>query len=261
MVDPDRGRVAARIRVGKRPRGIRLSPDGRTLLVALSGSPIAGPGVDESTLPPADRAADGIGIVDLAAARLVRVLPSGQDPEAFDIAADGRTVYVSNEETGEMSVVDVATGTIRRVPVGGEPEGVTLRPDGRVVYVTAEAEHDVVAVDTATLKVVARIPGPPIGRAPWPSPPMAEPASSPPRTAARSPCSTSARTARRPPSWCRRFRPRRWRRGRWARSWSPDGQRMYVCSARAAAVGVIDVASNRVLHSIRDVGRARGGSA
>ena len=139
VVDLARGRVAARIAVGKRPRGIRLSPDGRPPLAALSSSPIAGPGVDESTLPPADRTADGIGIVDLAAARLVRVLPSGQEPEAFDIAPDGRTVCVSNEETGEMSLVDVATRTIRRVPVSGEPEGVTLRPDGRVVYVTAEA--------------------------------------------------------------------------------------------------------------------------
>ena len=29
--------------VGKRPRGIRVSPDGRTVYVALSGSPIGGP--------------------------------------------------------------------------------------------------------------------------------------------------------------------------------------------------------------------------
>src|SRR4051812_17294677 len=48
VLDPDRGEVVERIAVGKRPRGIRLSADGRTLYVALSGSPIAGPGVDES---------------------------------------------------------------------------------------------------------------------------------------------------------------------------------------------------------------------
>ena len=74
------------------------------LLVALSGSPIAGPGVDESKLPPADRAADGIGVVDLATRKVVRTLTSGQDPEAFDLSPDGKTLYVSNEETAEMSV-------------------------------------------------------------------------------------------------------------------------------------------------------------
>src|SRR4051812_45576398 len=57
VIDARRSLVAARIPVGKRPRGLRLSPDGRTLYVALSGSPKAPPGVDESTLPPPDRAA------------------------------------------------------------------------------------------------------------------------------------------------------------------------------------------------------------
>ena len=69
VIDPEAGQVVERIAVGKRPRGLRISRDGRQLLVALSGNPIAGPGVDESKLPPADRAADGIGVVDLAHAQ------------------------------------------------------------------------------------------------------------------------------------------------------------------------------------------------
>ena len=43
----------AAIAVGKRPRGIKLSRDGTRLFVALSGSPMRRPGVDESKLPPA----------------------------------------------------------------------------------------------------------------------------------------------------------------------------------------------------------------
>ena len=113
VIDTATNQVIERIAVGKRPRGIRVSHDGATLLVALSGSPIAGPGVDESKLPPADRKADGIGVVDLATRKLVRTLQSGQDPEAFDLSPDGKTLYVSNEETAEMSILDVASGTIR----------------------------------------------------------------------------------------------------------------------------------------------------
>ena len=109
-------------------------------------------------LPPPDRSADGIGVVDLATFKLLRTLPSGQDPEAFDLSPDGKTLFISNEETAEVTVLDVATGRVtRRVPVGREPEGVTVRPDGKVVYVTCEGEGEVVAIDTATLKVISHM--------------------------------------------------------------------------------------------------------
>src|SRR5205823_1487056 len=39
VIDPVAGTVVQRIAVGKRPRGIKLSPDGARLFVALSGSP------------------------------------------------------------------------------------------------------------------------------------------------------------------------------------------------------------------------------
>jgi len=58
-VEPRRAQVVARIPVGKRPRGAKVSRDGKQLFVALSGSPRGGPGIDESTLPPPDRGADG----------------------------------------------------------------------------------------------------------------------------------------------------------------------------------------------------------
>jgi YVTN family beta-propeller protein len=150
--------VVQRIDIGKRPRGIKLAPDGKHLFVALSGSPIGGPGVDESKLPPADRAADGIGVIELPSGAVVRKYQSGQDPESFAISPDGKTLYVSNEDAAEMSVLDLESGTVRaRVKVGEEPEGVTVRPDGRMVYVSCEGENEVVAIDTAALKVVGRI--------------------------------------------------------------------------------------------------------
>src|SRR5579863_69321 len=158
VVDVDKGAVAARIPVGKRPRGIKLSRDGKLLYVALSGSPRGGPGVDESKLPPGDRAADGVGVVDLRSRKLLRTLESGQDPESFDLSRDGKTLYVSNEETAEMSVLDLASGKVKhKVPVGHEPEGVTVRPDGKAVYVTSETDNEITAVDTRKLKVLAQI--------------------------------------------------------------------------------------------------------
>ncbi len=158
VVDPEFASVLARIPVGKRPRGLKISRDGRTLYVALSGSPRGGPNIDESTLPPADRSKDGIGVVDLVERRLVRTLPSGQDPETFDLSADGKRLFVSNEETAELSVLDLENGKIeRRVPVGKEPEGVAVRPDGKVVYVTSEQDSKVTAIDSTTFAPLADI--------------------------------------------------------------------------------------------------------
>src|SRR6187549_778835 len=123
IIDGTKNTALATIPLGKRPRGIAVSPDRKFLYVALSGSPVAGPGVDESKLPPPDRSADGIGVVDLKTRTLVKVYPSGQDPEAFDLAPGGKTIYVSNEETSEASVLDLDRGEIvKRIPVCGEPE-------------------------------------------------------------------------------------------------------------------------------------------
>jgi YVTN family beta-propeller protein len=158
IIDSGTDSVIATVRAGKRPRGLRLSPDGTTLFVAVSGSPKAGPGVDESKLPPPDRSADGVAVIDVATRRYVKTLPGGNDPESFDVSLDGKTVYVSNEDNGTASILDVESGTvIGTVPVGEEPEGVTLRPDGKAVYVTSEATGTVAVVDTDSRKVIATI--------------------------------------------------------------------------------------------------------
>ena len=158
VIDSRTRGVIASIPVGKRPRGLRVSHDARWLYVALSGSPKGGPGVDESALPPADRSADGIGVVDLEAMRLVRTIASGQDPEAFDLVGDDRLV-VSNEETAEASLVSLTDGTVRaRVAVGREPEGVATTPDGQLVFVTSEADSQVSVIDPSSMKVLTAIP-------------------------------------------------------------------------------------------------------
>ena len=86
VIDTATRQVIASIPLGKRPRGIKVSPDGSTLYVALSGSPIAPPGTDESKLPPPDREADGIGVVDVKQGKLLRVINGGSDPEQTAIS-------------------------------------------------------------------------------------------------------------------------------------------------------------------------------
>ena len=159
VVDPQQRRVVARIAVGKRPRGIQVSPDHRKVYVALSGSPIGGPNVDESKLPPPDHRFDGIGVVDLASQKLLTTYQSGADPETFALSHDGRMLYVSNEDVGQLSAVDLTTGKVRAtVAVGSEPEGVAVSQDDRTVYVTCETANSIYVVGARDMKVLAQIP-------------------------------------------------------------------------------------------------------
>ena len=166
VLDPSSDSIVATIPVGTRPRGVRVSADGRRVYVALSGSPRCPPPMsdEECARLGADKSKDGIGEVDAASHRLLRVLPGGSDPETFDLSRDGARIFVSNEDVDSASFVDVASGTIlRTVPVGREPEGVRLHPDGRTVWVTGETDHDVTVLDTETGAQRARVP---VGRRP-----------------------------------------------------------------------------------------------
>src|SRR5688572_24296906 len=161
VIDSTTHEVVATIPLGKRPRGIHASPDGKTIYVALSGSPIAPPGVDEDSLPPADKKADGIGVVDVAQGKLIRVIPGGSDPEEFSLSLDGLLLYSSNEDVGETSIIDVAAGKVlQSLKVGeedSEPEGVETSPNGKFVYITTENEGAVAVIDTDTRKVIANV--------------------------------------------------------------------------------------------------------
>src|SRR5713101_9740916 len=66
VIDGATNAVIASFPVGKRPRGIHATADGRRVFVTLSGSPRMAPGVDENRAP-TDKTADGIGVIDVAA--------------------------------------------------------------------------------------------------------------------------------------------------------------------------------------------------
>ena len=161
--------VVTTIPVGKRPRGIHASPDGKFVYVALSGTPIAIPpqldahgnpifkrgGDDDDNESASDKGADGIGIIDVAHKRLKRKIFAGSDPEEFALSKDGTKLYVSNEDTKSASVVNIAASKVEHIiPVGQEPEGVATTPDGKQFYVTCESGGDVYVVDTKSYAVV-----------------------------------------------------------------------------------------------------------
>jgi mxaJ protein len=144
VIDTAVDRVVHTVRLGGRPRGIRVSPDGTRLFVAISRW-LDGPKIEE-----------GIAELDAASGRLLAHHAVGRDPEDFVLGTRPPRLYVANEDDGTASVVDLPSGrVVATVPVGTEPEGVGLTPDGRFVYVTAETSNTVSILDTQSAEVVA----------------------------------------------------------------------------------------------------------
>lgn len=168
VIDGADNKVVRTIPIGKRPRGIHMSPDGKTVYVAVSGTPAAGP--PQAGAPgkppadahkqedegPADKSADGITVLDVPSGRVTGKIIAGSDPEEFALSKDGAQIYISNEDAKSATVIGIAAQKIEHViPVGAEPEGVTTTPDGRFFYVTCEAGGDVYVIDTRTYQTSA----------------------------------------------------------------------------------------------------------
>jgi len=157
VIDGSSDAVVATIPVGKRPRGIHVAPDGTRVFVTLSGSPRMAPGVDENRAP-ADKTADGLGVIDPIARKLIDRWHVGSDPEHFAISRDGRFAFIANEDDATASIVDLGSGQSRgKVKVSAEPEGVGVNPANGDVYVTCEDKGEVFVIDPDQQRVIAKI--------------------------------------------------------------------------------------------------------
>ena len=138
VIDGTRYEVTATVAVGKRPRGIGISPDGKEIYVAVSGE-------------------NKIAVIDPVSLAVVRSFPSGDDPETFAVHPNGN-LYISNEEDAKASVFDPRTGKrVAEIKVGIEPEGVAISPDGTRVIVTSESTNMLHVIAVPEHAIVANI--------------------------------------------------------------------------------------------------------
>jgi YVTN family beta-propeller protein len=152
VVDPAKAQVVDRIKVGPRPRGLKLARNRKQLFVALSGAPKSA-----APAPSAGAQTAGLAVVDIAARKVTKVIATPPSPLAVDVSPDGQTAYVANNETNELLVVNVAAGSVKKMPVGTEPVAVAIRPDGKVVYVATRTANELSAIDPKTLTMLARV--------------------------------------------------------------------------------------------------------
>ena len=138
MIDLATLTVKGTIPTCKRGRHLQLTPE-RQLMLACSDSGVAD-------------------LIDPATGKSLRRIPLGDDPEAFDLSPDGKTIYVSSEDDAAVVFIDTASGKkLKEVKVGQEPEGVKVSADGKLLYVTSEVASLVHVIDTASAKVIKNI--------------------------------------------------------------------------------------------------------
>ena len=86
-------------------------------------------------------------------------VPVGSQPVSVALTPDGRSAYIADSGSDDVSVIDTRSkGIVRIVPTGRFPAGVAVTPDGRSVYVANEASADVTVIDTRSGAVEATIP-------------------------------------------------------------------------------------------------------
>jgi len=144
------GAIAARVPVGRQPRGIAVSPDGSRIYVANAWS-------------------DTISEIDAAAMRVIRSLPAGFEPTGVSVDAAGKFLYAANRIGGDVSVVDLASGKDeRRLAAGRGASWMARSADGSQVFVThiypnpgkfrSRPESEITVIDSAARTVMARLP-------------------------------------------------------------------------------------------------------
>jgi len=165
------------IAVGKDPRGIGITPDGRLLVVA-------------------NQADEDVSVVDTATGQTLHRVAIGKNAEFVRVGPTGATAYVTYEpsssgkppskegpaekaeqhgkagrdeqpEAAEIAVVDLSTFSVSaRLPASPETEGMDFSPDARQLVVANEGDDTVVVYDLASGRAAKKIDVAPYGKRP-----------------------------------------------------------------------------------------------
>jgi YVTN family beta-propeller protein len=96
--------------------------------------------------------------LDMRDGRFLRSLPVPTTPEAINVTADGKEVWVGSNSTGKLTVVDVGTWTATTAAEGFQwPYRVWFTPDHRTVIVPDMTNENVRFFDRASRREIGQI--------------------------------------------------------------------------------------------------------
>ena len=179
VIDSDTYKEVSRTHIGRGPHHLIATPDGRTLIIAMSGSNELvlidrATGVEKQRVTASDPyqigfspdgkwfvaasiRLDRIDIYDGQTFRLVYRLPAATMPSHIAFSHDSKTVFVTLQGTSEATSIDLASGKVNWTqPVGPTPAGIITRPDGTLLVGIMGSDY-VALVDPANGNVIRKI--------------------------------------------------------------------------------------------------------
>ncbi|MCA9145911.1 MAG: beta-propeller fold lactonase family protein [Planctomycetaceae bacterium] len=113
--------------IDRSPLQLAVSPDGKRLFTA-------------------NRTANSVSIIDIAAGNVIAEVPVGGGPNGVAVSPGGETVYVANRLDDTVSVVDVAAARVtQQIAVANQPFDIIVGNDG-IAYVSCVGKDEVVQV-------------------------------------------------------------------------------------------------------------------
>jgi DNA-binding beta-propeller fold protein YncE len=138
------------------PQDIKLAPDGSVFYVA-------------------DSQQNGLWVLDGAATRVLREIPTGRGAHGLYLSRDSTRLFATNRHEGSVSVLDAYTGAPLakwHIPGGGSPDMGNVTADGSRLWLSGRYDRTVYVLDTTDGRLVQRIPvgDGPHGLCVWPQP-------------------------------------------------------------------------------------------
>ena len=135
VIATDSNTVIATVSVGSDPIGVVITPDGTRAYVAnqcvFNVTCYPNPGtVSVIDTNPADAAYNTV----------IATVAVGGSPYLPAITPDGTRVYVANEGSNNVSVLNTVGDAITTIPIGSVSYGVAIAPDGTRAYVTSQSD-------------------------------------------------------------------------------------------------------------------------
>jgi YVTN family beta-propeller protein len=135
VIDTATGMVITKVKVGRYPSGVAVTPNGKTAYVANSGS-------------------NNVSVIDTSTNIVTATVDVGISPNGVAVNQVGTKVYVANKGYsygGTVSVIDTSNNNvIATVNVGGDCGEIAVNPVGTKVYVAHSWNDDISVIDTAT---------------------------------------------------------------------------------------------------------------
>jgi YVTN family beta-propeller protein len=127
-------------RFGKRPRGVKISPDGSKVLVTLESS-------------------DNFLVLD-SQYNVLKAIPTGKGPYGVAFEPRGAAVGVAAARSEQIQVLDASTfAPLASIPVGKRCWHFSFTPDGTKALVACGRSDSVTVIDVATRKVLSTLTG------------------------------------------------------------------------------------------------------